>query len=439
MLGETAGEKQDNRVPPVSPQQFEPSSTTSSQQLASESFLYHCTHELGMAAGSFDQVWELFSVFNIPYLYDRYGIGVDFVLAFLFFQGVTQVTIGRKFTGKGGTLLTIAVSLLLSTGLSVAEAQLKFSLAAFGPVAIFFIVFIVALVLYQLSRHLGCHASTALSLAFVMIYLSIQAVSPSIMDLVQEKASWLRAILFLLFILSASKLIYNIVRTIFSRNNLKTVASEIEADPVHLRERDHETELEEQEIGSVKKQTKLSKKSQTDSEDIIQRAMAILQILETEGVTPFARKKIAEKLVGIADSEHNAEKRLRDLQAANANLKRSDADHLNQLRQRFTQAQGSEKERLRREIQLEDEKFRLHEAIENLGQRISGFMEQLKKSLQAAAEIIAKSSYPMDSRPYLQRTIQIEQEIRREIAEIQRLEKDIAKCASTEKDLLKGE
>ena len=84
-----------------------------------------------MVAGSLDEVWELFSIFNIPYVYERYSVGVDFVLAYLFFQGVTQVTIGRKFTGKGGTLLTIAVSLLLSTGLTVAEAQLGFSLAAF--------------------------------------------------------------------------------------------------------------------------------------------------------------------------------------------------------------------------------------------------------------------------------------------------------------------
>ena len=391
-----------------------------------------------MVAGSLDEVWELFSIFNIPYVYERYSVGVDFVLAYLFFQGVTQVTIGRKFTGKGGTLLTIAVSLLLSTGLTVAEAQLGFSLAAFGPIAIFFIVFMVALVLYQLSRHLGCHASTALSLSFVVIYLSIQAVSPSIMDFVQKKASWLRAIMFLLFILSASKLIYNIVRTIFSRNSLKSVASEIEADPYHTKQLDGEIEIEQQEIRSAKKQGKLSKKSQGDSKDIIQRILAILQILETEGVTPFARKKFAGKLVGIADSEHSIEKRLRDLETANANLKRSDADHLNQLREQLAGAQGREKDRLQKEIELENEKLRLHQAVETLGQRIASFMEQLKTTLRSAAEIIGRSSYPLDARPYLQKAIQIEQEIRRELRAIEGLEGEIGKLAKTEKDFLKG-
>ena len=390
-----------------------------------------------MAGDSFDQVWELFSVFNIPYIYDRYAVGVDFVLAFLFFQGVTQVTIGRKFNGKGGTLLTIAVSLLLSVGLSVAEAQLGFTLAAFGPIAIFFIVFIVALVLYQLTRHLGCHASTALSLAFIMIYLSIQAVSPSVMEFVHDRAPWLETTLFFVFTLSAIKLLYTIIRGIFSKSSITSLASKIEADPDHLRQLDGEIKFEEQELGSAKKQGKLSKKSQGDSKDIIQRILSILQILETEGVTPFARKKIADKLVGIADSEHSIEKRLRNLETANANLKRTDVDHFNRLRERMSTAQGKEKDRIQREIELENEKLRLHQAVETLGQRITGFMEQLKTALRSAAEIIVRSSYPLDARPYLQKAIQIEQEVRREFGTIQEFETKIRKLAITEEKVAK--
>ena len=391
-----------------------------------------------MAGDSFDQVWELFSVFNIPYIYDRYAVGVDFVLAFLFFQGITQVTIGRKFTGKGGTLLTISVSLLLSMGLSVAEAQIGFSLAAFGPIAIFFIVFIVALVLYQLTRHLGCHASTALSLAFVMVYLSIQAVSPSVMEFVRDRALWLSATLFIVFVFSAGKLLYSIFQTIFSRNSITSLASKIETDPDYARELDREIELEEQEIGSVKKQRKLSKKSQADSKDIIQRILSILQILETEGVTHFARAKIAKKLVGIANSEHKIEKRLRDIEASTNNLKRSDADHINQLREQLTRAQGKEKDRLQKEIELENRKLRLIQAVEDLGKRINGFLEEFKVALRSAAEIIARSSYSLDARPYLEKAVQIEQEIRRELRAIEGLEGEIGKLAKTEKDFLKG-
>ena len=243
--------------------------------------------------------------------------------------------------------------------------------------------------------------------------------------------------MFLLFILSASKLIYNVVRTIFSRNSLKSIASKIEADPDYLRQMDGEIKFEEQELGSAKKQAKLSKKSQGDSKDIIQRILSILQILETEGVTPFARKKIADKLVGIADSEHKIEKRLREIETSANNLKRSDTNHIDQLREQLARAQGKERDRLQRETELENEKLRLSRAVENFGQRINGFLEDFKTALRSAAEIIGRSSYPLDGRPYLQRAIQIEQEIRRELRAIEGLEDEIGKMARMERDTVK--
>ncbi len=382
-----------------------------------------------MAGGAFDEVWELLSIFDIPYIYDRYAVGVDFVLAFLFFLGVSQVTLGKRFTGKGGTLLTVAVSLLLSVGLSVAESRLSFSLASFGPIAIFFLLFIVGLVLYQLTRHLGFHASTALSLAFVMTYFSIQAVSPSIMEFVHQRAPWLRTTLFLVFVFAAGKLLYSIFHTIFSRRSITSLASKIEANPEFTQQIDRDVEFEEQENKSSKKQEKLSKKSRGNSEEIIQRILSILRILETEGVTPFARKKIADKLVSIADSEHQIEKRIKKLESANTDLKRVDTDHLTQLRDRMARAQGKEKERLQREIELENEKLRLHQAVEALGQRIAALMEEFKASLRSAAELIGRSAYPLDARPYLQRAIQIDEEVRRELDVIQDFEEKIGKFA----------
>ena len=390
-----------------------------------------------MATGALYEIWEILSVFNIPYIYDRYAVGVDFVIAFLFFYGVSEVTIGRRFTGKGGSLLTIAVSLLLSVGLSVAGARLGFSLAAFGPIAIFFLLFIVGLVLYQLARHLGCHASTALSLAFVMVYFSIQAVSPSVMEFVRERAPWLRTTLFFVFVFAAGKLLYSTFHTIFSRNSMKSAASKIRQDPYHARELHHEIELEEAEIASTKKQGKLSRKSEADSGDIIKRILSILQILETEGVSAVARAKISNKLVSIADSEHNIEKRLKNLESANANLKARDTDHLNKLRQQLDNAQGTEKDSLQQEIELEHEKIRLHQAIETLGKRTIGLLEELKAMLRSAAEIIGKSAYPLDSRQYLERAIEVEQEVQRELDSIQGLEKEIGKLSKIEEDVIR--
>ncbi len=389
-----------------------------------------------MAGSGLDEIWELLSIFDIPYIYDRYAVGVDFVLAFLFFLGVSQVTLGKRFTGKGGSLLTVAVSLLLSVGLSVAESRLRFSLASFGPMAIFFLLFIVGLVLYQLARHLGFHASTALSLAFVMIYFSIQAVSPSIMDFVHQRAPWLRTTLFFVFVFAAGKLLYSIFHTIFSKTSITSLASKIEANPEFTQQIDRDVEFEEQEIKSSKKQGKLSKKSRGDSEDILQRIVSILRILETEGVTPFARKKIADRLVSIADSEHQIEKRMKQLESSNADLKRSDAYHLTQLRDRMSTAHGKEKERLQREIELESETLRLHQAVETLGQRIAALMEEFKASLRSAAEVIGRSAYPLDARPYLQRAMQIDEEVRLELNSVQGLEKELGKLSKMKEDAM---
>jgi len=390
-----------------------------------------------MASAALDEVWELFSIFDIPHLYSRYAVGVDFLLALLFFLGVTKSSIGKRFTGRAGTLLTVAVSLFLSVGFSVAEAQLGFNLAAFGPIAMFFIFFVVALVLYQLSRSLGCHVSTAVSLSFVMVYLSIQAFPPSVMDFVHQRAPWLRTTLFFIFIFSAGKLLYSILFTVFSKSSLASLSSKIAADPEHRGQLEKEIKSQKQEVVASKKQEKLSRKNLEDSGDILESIASILQILETEDASRDARTKIADKLYSIAESEHQIEKRIKNLENVNAKLKSHDSDHFNQLKEKLKKAQGEEKNRLQEEVNLEQEKLRIEQAVKGLTQRIPAHLEQLTAGLRSAAEIIGKSPYPLDAKPYLQKAMHIEEEIRSELSTVGSLEVEIEKLAKREKNALK--
>jgi len=57
--------------------------------------------------------------------------------------------------------------------------------------------------------------------------------------------------------------------------------------------------------------------------------------------------------------------------------------------------------------------------------------------LRSAAEVIGKSPYLLDSRKYLLRAIEIEQEGQRELDSIQRLEKEIGKLSKMEEDAIR--
>ncbi len=117
--------------------------------------------------------------------------------------------------------------------------------------------------------------------------------------------------------------------TVFPKDSITSLASKMKANPDYARRIERDIEFEKREIKFSKTQGKLPKKSRGDSEEIIQRIVSILRILETEGPASFAGAKIANKLVSIAGSEHNIEKRLKNPEFADSNLEERPTGHLN--------------------------------------------------------------------------------------------------------------
>ena len=89
---------------------------------------------------------------NFGRLYDQFSHTIDLTVFFMLFLGLSKVTLGKKFEGKGGNLICIAISSALAISLLLLERSMGFSLRSFGGVAVLIILAVTSVLLYMMFR-----------------------------------------------------------------------------------------------------------------------------------------------------------------------------------------------------------------------------------------------------------------------------------------------
>ena len=387
-----------------------------------------------MAQLNSEKIWQVFDLLDVPFIYDRYSVGIDFSLAFLFFLGATRVTLAKRFPGRAGSLLIVSVSIALSVGFSLAEREMNFSLRDFGPLAAIIIIFVVAMVFYTLLRSLDIGRSNALSISFITLFMSLQTVSPSILHWIDEHGPWLSSLLYIGFLVSVVKLIISIF---WRHKSLRALASDVERYSGRETEVNQDEQEESADIKDAKSQRKLTKKGNRDSRDIGSNLRSILKAIDKAGNSRESRGKIAAALERISKSEHLLFKRLRDIEELNTKLGRHDSQRHQGLRDRYASASGREKEALRLELIYEQQKLKAEQGIAVLRDRIIQQTNAMNENIRLAVGIMSEDSDMRQAKSYVERAIECDEAIAKELGNIIRLEKAVTELSKRQKKTIR--
>ncbi|NIM03816.1 hypothetical protein GTN66_06695 [bacterium] len=386
-----------------------------------------------MAILTLEELLSPFEFLDIGGVYDRYAAAIDFIIAFLLFLGISKVTLGRRFEGRGGKLVITAVALALSVGFSLIEREANFSLRSFGSLGVLILIFLISIVLFNLFRTAGVSKTSSFCLAYIIVYLSLRLISPAIFDWIAQTAPWINGILGLAFVVSGIKLVLSLFR---SRKFVESLPAKLRDVGPLENEVQHEIEEEDSEKNLVKgKMRKLTKKDLKRSEDIIGYLKHIIKVIDECGNIPEGKEQVSKELRRTAEGEHYILGKLDYLEKLNAKIERHDTARLGELEQKYGLASGKQKSLLRKEIGIEYQKIKIEEGIKNLKQRILKLTQGFNNSVNTAVDCLQEENYTQDAKKHLNEAISYEAAMNRLFNDISKLENSLIALAKRTKKI----
>ena len=128
---------------------------------------------------------------DLKQVYLQWWPFVDFILFFALFAGIVHATVGRRFEGRGGQLVTMALGAALALGALGFEWAYGINLTALAPAAAGVFLILLGVALFWLFRTLGMKAMTSLVSTVVALALVVSAISPQF----SGACSWVGALL----------------------------------------------------------------------------------------------------------------------------------------------------------------------------------------------------------------------------------------------------
>jgi hypothetical protein len=392
-----------------------------------------------MVVFTFEELLKPFEYLDISSLYSQYSLIIDAVIAFFIFFGIAKVTLGNRFEGRGGKAIIIGVGLGLSIGFLLMEKTLNFSLRSFGPLAVGIILILVGFVFYNLLLSLGFNHTNSICLAYIIDYLSLKLVSPTIFDWIAQTAPFINGILGLGFLIALIKLLFSL----FSRNSLKSITSKLPSKidfKANTENLDQEMNEEKEEGTLIRsKVIKSIKKEIRDSDEMIATINEMIKTIEEYGTTPHGIREISNCLAKLRDKKHYAMIYFDYINKIMEKVGSFDNEFLTSLKAEYETAQGKEQKRLKKkEIETEEKKREIEEVIEKIEKLILQYTKQFTQLINYAVQNLRKRN-PNESIKCLKESLQTEVKIKGLFEQMKDLEGDLKKLTKRNFKYLKKE
>ena len=345
---------------------------------------------------------------DISSFYDLYHYWIDFFIFLSLFVSVGKITVGRKFGGREGKVLSVVVGLVLALSLSLLEYEVAFSIKSFGPIAAAFLILLMAIVIFNLIKAIGAGTTGAGSFAFVITYLLIRATLPDLI-LTLEGNSWFAWIdlgLIVAVLISIGK----IIGSLWSGRDMKSFGRVLERsrgpENTNLR---RNIKNEKQEMSLIKRDLRgITMEGMKEGGSIIDRLREMVRILEKYGSTDKARHLVAEKLNQIASKENLILKQLGYLKDLGQKIEDFDIRSFKELRDRWDKVPNKEKDIVREEILLEKNKIVTERNLKEMEDSIIRNDNDFRYCLGMAIDSL-KSNQPQQARDWILKVIRCEE------------------------------
>jgi len=345
-----------------------------------------------------------------PGLYiSRYSDWILFTLLLLFFWAVVGISLKNRFEeSRYFRILITAVSLMLSVGTyySIYQGWFHLKLEGLGFFGIVLVLIVVFFVVLGLMRGYGIRLSNALPFGFLLVYISLLAISPNVLYTLARIYPLANLILGILFLIS----VFKIMVAFYHHSGKKPIESARDLQGIEI-STPYDSEID-QEIEEVKKESKMLKKKtihftalEIKSLDNIEKCLkTVVNIIRDRG-NSLAREDVAqitEHLKKISQNE-NILKRGMDLIKKHLNsynaLHRKD---ISELEKRLEKTKIKNKKNI-----IKDEIIYQQKMLEGLDfmnryeSKILQFADSFNKFVQNAMQKL-KGHYPNDALSYLE-------------------------------------
>ena len=193
-----------------------------------------------------------------------------------------------------------------------------------------------------------------------------------------------------------------------------------------------EKEYAKETLKDGKKLLKVDKKTLKSSERLKEYILKIIEYLEQYGNTEERRKEISRAIKGIQDEEHYIVSALNKIKNLNRRLRKLDEASFSKLKTEYNSSEGKAKKKLKEKLEFEEEKLKIEQACNEIGNRIITLYDSLNSYLNNAVNTIRAGGYISDAKDSLIASIQIEDQIEKELLNIKRIEKMLLKYTKEE-------
>ena len=367
-----------------------------------------CSSLVFASDNSFGTLFHPLQNLDISSFYNAYHYWIDFFIFLCLFVSVGKITLGRKFGGREGKVLSVVVGLVLALSLSLLEYKVGFSIKSFGPIAAAFLILLMAIVIFNLIKAIGAGNAGAGSFAFVITYFLIRATLPDLI-LTLEGNSWF-AWLDLGLMVAVLISIWKIIGSLWSGRDMKSFGRVLERsrgpENTNLQRNIND---EKQEMSLVKRDLRgITKEGMKEGGNILDRLREMVRIIEEYGSTDKARQLIAEKLNQIAPKENFILKQVARLRDLSQRIEDFDIRYFKEIRARWDKVPDKEKDIVREEILLEKNKIITEKELKEMEASLIRNDNDFRYSLSAAVECL-KSNQPQQARDWILKAIRCEE------------------------------
>jgi len=341
-------------------------------------------------------VLEVLRQVDIGTVYYNYHDVIDLTLYLFFFVPLSLQTLGHHLKGRAGRMVALTSGVMLSLGLVLLEKAMGWTLRSLGVLAAAAVIFTATgTVLFTFHRLKG--SATAIPVALLVFYFSLQAVQPTGFQWLYERAEWIA----LIPVLCVAALVVALVRSVgVSHVGTRSVPGSSRSDVKTLR--------------AVTGELKDAKKIARELKLAMKQIKGGAPREEVKGVLSKARMQ-GEQLSKQVGTLWRLLKRVRSV----------DVGAYAAIRKRFKgEAVGPRKKHFKRELHAQLEKLQAEAVIEKYEKFLNDRVAKAGECLQRAAEYLDQGK-EAETTALVEEAMKLMQDISRAAARMRGFEKKL--------------
>ena len=369
-----------------------------------------------------NDLFSVFSGFNIIEWYDRMPWFFDFTIYLILFVGLAQTIFQKHFSGRGGKAVIIALGIALSFGMVFAGRQYDFNLKSLGSVSFIIFLSLISIFIFKAIIKAGMHKGITVLLAYVFIYLAVLNIAPEFINTVLSKIPFLRAVFYISIIIIGIRLISEII----GKNKLNTPFKSKPRIILPAENLSNEKkELIEENSSLHKQKTNVRKEKQRSNkiEHNLNSLKDLIMEYNKTGSSDIWGK--IRKTVGILLKKESKTKiKLSEIITRSNKIENLDLEILPELKREFTDIPDKQKIYVIKEIQNEKQKINIEERIKNIDKAITKTERNFKYCLQQILTTLQTGQFD-EAAGWTEKAGHFEIQKEKQLKNIQKLDKEI--------------